>query len=444
MGKKKKTIIPKKYWVTFAMVTSLFALWGFGNDITNPMVAAFKNVLLISHFQSSLVMTAFYGGYCLMAIPAALFIRKYSYRRGVLVGLALYASGCFLFIPAGINVDFNLFLLSYLVLTCGLSFLETSSNPFILSLGDAKTATRRLNIAQAFNPCGAILGMLTASEIILTNLSPATEAERQALQASDLTAFSALQQSDISTIIVPYICLGVFVTVVLLVFLFVRMPEVRSSANSSANQSTVVASVKRLFRTPRYTFGIIVQFFYVGLQICCWTFIIQYAGNELGIDKATAERWNIGAMIFFVTFRFICTWLMKYIAPGKLLSVFAVCGICTVTGAILLPGYAGLFSLVTTSSFMSLMFPTIYGLALDGHGEDAKLGSAGLIFAIGGGAIFPPIMGSIMDGPGFAGLDPTRSAFVVPIVCFCVICVYGICCYRGKKKQRVAVEKAAA
>ncbi|MCF0103835.1 MAG: L-fucose:H+ symporter permease, partial [Eggerthellaceae bacterium] len=350
-----------------------------------------------------------------------------------------YASGCFLFIPAGLNINFSLFLFSYLILTCGLSFLETSANPFILSLGDSKSATRRLNIAQAFNPCGAILGMLTASQIILVNLDSTTEAERAVLRDVNPASFSAMQQLDIATIIVPYICLGAFILVVLLIFFFVRMPEVSTGADTSK----ILDSVKRLFRTPRYFFGIIAQFFYNGLQICCWTFIIQYAGHELGIDKATAELWNILAMVCFVTFRFICTWLMKYISPGRLLGIFAICGFFTVVGAIFFPGYAGLYSLIATSAFMSLMFPTIYGLSLDDHGEDAKLGSAGLIFAIGGGAVFPPIMGGIMDGPGIAVLDSTRLAFFVPLVCLVVICAYGFACFRGKKKRLAEQENVA-
>lgn len=420
-------VIPRSILVPFILVTSLFALWGFANDITNPMVAAFKNILLISNFESSLVQFAFYGGYCVMAIPAALFIQKFSYKKGLLMGLFLYALGCLLFIPSGWMMQFWAFLLSYFIMTCGLSFLETSANPYILALGPENTATRRLNFAQAFNPLGSITGMFVASNLILANLNPATEAERIEIQKNAPEAFTAIQKSDLGIIIGPYAILGIVVLAVLVVFALYKLPEGR---NESDHELHVGGTLGRLFKNPRYVWGVVAQAFYVGVQIMVWTFIIQYAGNELGIDKATAQRYNIAAMAIFVTSRFICTYLLKYVSPGGLLGALSVGGLLLTLGAIFIHGMTGLYCMIGISACMSLMFPTIYGIALDGLGGDAKLGAAGLIFAIGGGCLMTPMQGAIMDMPAFnlggMVLSSTRASFFLPALCFVVIAIYGI------------------
>lgn len=236
----------------FVLVTSLFALWGFANDITNPMVAAFKNVLLLSHFQSSLVQAAFYGGYCFMAIPAALFIRRFSYKGGILTGLALYSVGCFLFLPAGSAMDFGFFLAAYFVMTCGLAFLETTANPYILSLGPEETAARRLNFAQAFNPMGSLLGMFVAKDFILARLHPADEETRRVMAGTEPDAFAALVESDLSVIVLPYVLLGEVVLAVFIGFLLFRLPETRLSDGPRA---PLLSSLARLFQTPRWLGG---------------------------------------------------------------------------------------------------------------------------------------------------------------------------------------------
>jgi FHS family L-fucose permease-like MFS transporter len=271
---KKNPIVSRALLVSFIMVTSLFALWGFANDITNPMVAAFKNILLISNFESSLVQFAFYGGYCLMAIPAALFIRRFDYKTGILVGLFLYAAGCLLFIPAGGAMAFWAFLIAYFVMTCGLSFLETTANPYILSMGTHETATRRLNLAQAFNPMGSITGMFIAQKLILANLDKSTEAERLALRETSSDALVAIQQADLSVISTPYLILGGVVFAFFLMFLFVRLPKV---VTDTANKLALKATLKTLFSNKKYLWSVLAQAFYVGVQIMVWTFIIQYA-----------------------------------------------------------------------------------------------------------------------------------------------------------------------
>ena len=427
-------VVPRAYLAAFILVTSLFALWGFANDITNPMVAAFKNILLLSNTESSLVQSAFYGGYCVMAVPAAIFIKRFTYKAGILMGLALYAAGCLLFIPAGSMQQFAPFLLAYFIMTCGLSFLETSANPYILSMGPEATATRRLNFAQAFNPIGSLTGMFVAKEVILADLNPATEEARRGMVEADPAAFSRIAADDLGVIIGPYAVLGIVVLAVLGVFAVSKLPR----SADAAGPLDLAGTVRRLAGNRHYLFGVIAQAFYVGAQIMCWTFIIQYAGATLGMGKEEAQGYNILAMIIFVSSRFICTFLLKFVTPGHLLLGLAVGGGLLVAGTILLPGMAGLWSLVGVSACMSLMFPTIYGIALDGLGDDAKLGSAGLIMAIGGGCFMPPMQAWIIDQPEVFGMAGIRASFVLPLVCFAVIAAYGWMATRWERKPRHA------
>lgn len=419
-------VVPKQYLIPFILVTVLFSLWGFANDITNPMVAAFKNVLLISNFESSLVQAAFYGGYCFMAIPAALFIRKAGYKKGILLGLALYSVGCLLFVPAGNSMQFWFFLMAYFTMTCGLAFLETTANPYILAMGPAHNAARRLNFAQAFNPIGSLMGMFVARNFILAKLDAADEATRRTLQETDSAAFEKIQQSDLGVIVGPYVTLGLVVLGVLVLFTLLRLPDGQSD---DARDNSLMACLGRLIRTPRYIGGVIAQAFYVGAQIMCWTFVVQYGVNELDMTATQAQGYNITSMVIFVSSRFICTYLLKFFNPGLLLGVLALVGGALVYGAMTLSGMSGLYSLIAVSACMSLMFPTIYGIALQGLGDDAKIASAGLICAIGGGCVMPPLQAAIMDGPervfGPLTLSATRASFVLPLICFVVVAIYG-------------------
>ncbi len=425
-GSRPPPVIAKEILLPFILVTSLFALWGFANDITNPMVAAFKNILLISNFESSLVQFAFYGGYCVMAIPAAIFIKRFTYKAGILTGLVLYAVGCLLFIPSGWMMEFWAFLLAYFVMTCGLSFLETSANPYVLSMGAEENSTRRLNFAQAFNPIGSLTGMLIAKNFILQKLDPMTEEARRALKAADPAAFTKLADHDLGVIIGPYAILGLVVLAVMVVFAIAKLPR---SHHEDHKDLDILGTLKRLGGNAKYIEGVIAQAFYVGAQIMCWTFIIQYAELELGMSKAQGQMYNMVAMTIFVTSRFICTYLLKYFSPGGLLLVLAIGGFALCGGTILIQGMTGLYCLVGVSACMSLMFPTIYGIALKGIGDDAKLGAAGLIMAIGGGCLMPPMQGWIMDQPafnlGFMTLSSVRTSFVLPLLCFVVIAIYG-------------------
>lgn len=421
-------VVEKRYVVPFIIITSLFALWGFANDITNPMVAAFKTVMEISTAKAALVQMAFYGGYATMAIPAAIFVQKYDYKRGILIGLALYAVGALLFWPAAQFEVFGFFLVSLYILTFGLAFLETTANPYILSMGAKETSTRRLNLAQAFNPMGSLLGMFVASRVVLSALhsDKHTDAAGSLIEFSTLDAATkALDRAhDLMIIRNPYVILGLVVIMMFMVILLTKMPQ-----TGHTNEIHPWQSAKRLFKNKTYREGVIAQVAYVAAQIMCWTFIIQYAG-QLGISKADAQMHNIIAMGMFLGSRFIATALMKYVNSRQLLMFFAFGGMATITGAILIDGIAGLYFLMATSIFMSLMFPTIYGIALEKVGDDATLGAAGLVMAIVGGALMPPIQGAIIDMGTIFGHPAENVSFILPFICFIVISIYG---YRSFK-----------
>jgi len=428
MEKVKGILLEKKYVVPFILITLLFSLWGFANDITNPMVAAFKTVMEISTAKAAMIQLAFYGGYGTMAIPAALFAMKYSYKKGILLGLLLYAIGALLFFPAAQYEMFGFFLVSLYVLTFGLAFLETIANPYILSMGDESTATRRLNLAQSFNPMGSILGMFVASNVILAVLESDKRDEAGELIFPTLSEVekAAIRTNDLAIIRDPYVMLGIVVLIMFVIILIAKLPK-----TEHAGKIDVKASFGRLFKNKKYMEGVVAQVFYVAAQIMCWTFIIQYADN-LGITKAAAQRYNIIAMAIFISSRFISTFLMKYVNSARLLMYFAIGGMITTTGVILIEGMLGLYCLIATSAFMSLMFPTIYGIALDKIGDDAKLGAAGLVMAIVGGALMPPLQGAIIDLGTVGFLPAVNFSYILPFGCFVIISIYG---YRSVNKM---------
>lgn len=422
--------------VPFILITSLFALWGFANDITNPMVAAFQTVMELSATKASMVQFAFYGGYATMAIPAALFIRKYSYKSGILLGLALYAFGAFLFIPAAAYENFTFFCCSLYILTFGLAFLETTANPFILSLGSRETSTRRLNLAQTFNPMGSLSGMAVASFIVLPALdSEVRDASGQLIFSSlDEATKATIRAHDLGVIRNPYVCIGLVVLVMLVIIALKKMPNTAGSAEKvSAGQT-----LRNLWANHVYREGVLTQVFYVAAQIMVWTFIIQYA-DHLGIDKATAQKFNIAAMFMFLCSRAIATYLMKWVNGRLLLAIFGIGAACCTAGCILIDGMTGLYCLVAISFFMSLMFPTIYGIALENvEPVDSTLGAAFLVMAIVGGALMPPLQGTIIDAGGaehiLFGLPSVNVSYCLPFICFVMITIYGFRCYARMKK----------
>lgn len=417
-------LVEKKYLVPFVAITSLFALWGFANDITNPMVAAFQTLMELPAAKASLIQFAFYGGYATMAVPAALFIRRFSYKKGILLGLALYAVGALLFIPAAARQSLTFFCFSLYILTFGLAFLETTASPFILSLGAKVNATRRLNLSQAFNPMGSLSGMAVASMVVLPNLwSDKRDAAGNIIfpLLSD-SEKAEIRLHDLAVIRDPYVALGIVVLVMLVIIALIKVPTV----NSQQPTTNVKGNMKRLWKNRVYQEGVVAQVFYVAAQIMVWTFIIQYADN-LGISKATAQNYNIAAMCLFLCGRFLSTWLMKYTDGRRLLTIFGIGAAVCSLGAILIVGKAGLFCLVGISLFMSLMFPTIYGTALEKVSlEDASLGAAFLVMAIVGGALMPPLQGMIIDCGTIAGHPAVNVSYCLPLLCFVIVAIYGI------------------
>ena len=428
----KQPIVTKSILLPFILITSLFALWGIANDLTNPMVSAFKKVMPeLSNTQASLVQFAFYFGYFFMALPAALFIRKYSYKSGIIVGLALYAIGAFLFYPAAEFETFNYFLISLWIMTCGLAFLETTSNPLILALGPKETATQRLNLAQAFNPLGSLTGMIIA-QVFIIDVLRSVDYSAEAYQALSSAEVAAIRENDLDVISIPYIALGILVLIIMGIILAVKFPKVEAQTKISLSKT-----FKILAKNKKYVMGVVAQIFYVGAQIMCWTYIFQYVDNlNEGLpvsEQLTATWYNVGAMLLFLSGRWIGTLLMKSHSPSKLLLFFGIGGVITTAITIFVGGHIGLYSLVATSAFMSIMFPTIYGISLQNMGDEAKIGSAGLVMAIVGGAFLPVLQGVILDigGPGFSDenilgyIPEVNFSFILPLICLAVVAIFG-------------------
>jgi len=427
---KRIPVVSKKVLIPFILVTSLFALWGFANAVTDPMVQAFKKVLELSNSQAAWVQMAFYGGYFCMALPAAMFMRKYSYKVGILIGLGLYAVGALLFYPAAITEQFWFFCLGLYILTFGLAFLETAANPYALAMGAKETATQRLNLAQAFNPVGLIAGLFVAQQFVLKNL-----------QSDDIQDFSALDEaskilvktSDLLVIRDPYVILGLVLIGVFVLFIVSKMPQSRDEGGMPKIGDTFAI----LAKNKKYVLGVIAQILYVGAQIMCWTYIYQYA-EGIGMDSVTAGYYQMAAFIIFTIGRAVGTYLLRFMSSGKLLMYFALLAMVFVLGTIFITGMVGLYSLVGISFCMSLMFPTIYGIALgDLTEEQSKVGSAGLIMAIVGGALMPKLQGIIIDAGGngvadttIMGVSEVNFSFILPLLCFVYIAWYGLRVYR--------------
>lgn len=392
-------VIEKKKLLPFCLVTSLFLLWGLANNMTDTLLSAFKKIMSMTDTQTSFIQFAFYGAYFVIALPAALFIRKHSYKSGVILGLCLYAGGAILFMPAAKAASYGFYLFAIYVMASGCSVLETTANPYIMSMGTPETATRRLNIAQAFNPIGSIIGILMSKFFILRDIS--------------LYSVSG-----------TYMTLGLVLVVIMVVMACSHMPEGRDSGS----QDSVGATFRRLFKNRVYAWGVIAQFFYVGAQICVWSFTIRLAMQELGIVESSAATIYLISIICHCGGRFIYTWLMKWFAPAKLLAFNAVAALLCTAGVILLRGMGWLpvICVILISFFMCIMFPTIYGLALcnvenpekGGHEGDTKIGASGLIMAILGGALLTPVQAMISDATCI------NISYVVPLVCFVVIFLY--------------------
>ena len=487
-------VVPRKYLSIFIMLVSCFALWGLLNNMTDNLVPAFQKIFTMDQSRAGLVQVAFYGAYAVLAIFAAVLAEEFSYRKGVLIGLAVYITGALLYIPACIAQSFDIYFIAIFIVAGGCSLLETTCNPYVLSLGDGSTAVRRLNFAQMFNPVGSMMGIVLAQQLILSNLNQATAEERAAMPKAEL---DAIVNHELFWVCAPYVGLCAIALIIWLFFLFKREGEKSPTAKAfgrvaaallfSVVPMTVLyfifpemnkiiwvlcgvvgpvvylvlnsdyrSMLTTLLKTPRYWCGVIAQFFYVGVQIAAWTWLNVYCQKELGVDAATGALYYTIAIVLFIVCRWIATFLMKYFNPALMMAVFAVGAILSCLGVMYLPTKilfacggmsfsANIICLVAMSGFMSLMFPTIYGIALGGLDQKVvKLGASGLIMAILGGAIITPWMADIIGNagsfwcklvPGFATdwdtnlkLTQTslRASFIVPVICFAVVLAYSL------------------
>lgn len=396
--------IDRRHVVPFALVTSMFLLWGLANNMTDTLLAAFKRIMSMSDTQTSLIQFAFYGSYFCFALPAALFIRRRSFKSGIILGLLLYAAGAMLFLPAARVASYGFYLVAIYVMAGGCSVLETTANPYVMSMGDPRTATRRLNIAQSFNPVGSILGILMSKYFILDDIS--------------LYSISG-----------TYAALGLVLLGILVVMLFARMP----SGKDDDRSDSVGASFRRLLSNRLYRRGVVAQFFYVGAQIGVWSFTIRLVMQETGRLEAAASSIYLISIVGHCLSRFIYTGLMRWFSPSRLLTFGGVMSALLSLTVVLSAGtgWICITSLVLISSFMSLMFPTIYGIALGGimrgdHPGDSKIGASGLIMSILGGALLTPLQGMVSDHTNI------YTSYAVPAFCFVVVTAYAVYAHRCK------------
>ena len=398
--------LERRYFLPFALVSILFLLWGLANNMTDTLLAAFKKVMQMSDTETSFIQFAFYGSYFCFALPAALFIRRFSFKAGIILGLLLYAGGAMLFYPAALTESYLFYLIAIYILAGGCSVLETTANPYILSMGTPETATRRLNIAQSFNPIGSIMGILLSQQFILR----------------DISLFSISE---------TYMGLGFVLIAIMAVMIFSRMPTGKDDAEGS-----VGASFARLLQNRRYTWGVVAQFFYVGAQIGVWSFTIRLVMQELGIAEADAATYYLASIIMFCLARFFFTWMMKYFRPAHLMAWAAAADIVLCLIVILMSGsgMTCVVALVLVSFFMSLQFPTIYGIALDGVDDDAKIGASGLIMAILGGALLTPLQGMVSDTWGVS------TSYIVPLISFVVVLIYSMQNSKLRQQHKSAEE----
>lgn len=414
--------ISKSYGVPFVLVSLLFLLWGVANNMNDTLLAAFRRIMSMSDLQTSLVQFAFFGAYFCFALPAAIFIGRHSYKSGILLGLALYAAGTMLFYPAGQTASYGFFLFAIYVMAGGCAVLETTANPYILSMGPKETATRRLNIAQTLNPVGAICGILLSRHFILSELNAADAAERAGMGSA---ALAEIQTHELSAISMTYMFIGAVLAVLFVIIAVVRMPADKDSGNLN-----IKSAFGTLWKNRRWRYGVVAQFFYVGVQTGVWSFTIRLAMDRLGMLERDASMIFLYSIIAFTACRFLFTWLMGFIRPVRLLLWAAAAAVGCTLVVIFGNGMPSIWALVGISACMSLMFPTIYGIALEGiSGESAKLAASGLIMAILGGALITPLQALVSDAFGIG------DSFWVPTVCLSVVLAYAAGIIRNPRRR---------
>lgn len=415
MAAKQPFVYPEMRMV-FVLLVLCFAAWGVAANMTDPLVKVFSKIFTMSQLQSALVQFAYYGAYFCLALPAAFINRRFSYKVGVLTGLGLATLGALAFYPASQLMQYQYFLAALFILAAGLSILETSANPFVMAMGPIENATRRLNLAQAFNPVGTNIGVFLAATLILPNLHIAEAADR-AMMADQV--LRDVQAAELNAVMIPYVGMAVVLMLIWLAIAFKKIPPSREKTAESLEQVHFAATLKRLLANRHYRFGVIAQFFNVAAQVCVWTFTIQYVQQAIGGSEANAADYLQYSLLVFLLSRFVMTWLMGFIKPTLLLTLLGLSGVGLAIFAMVSVNMAGVWAVVAISACLSLMFPTIYGVALQGLGEDTKFGAAGLVMAILGGALMPMLQGAVIDSFN------TAFSYIVPAGCLLIVAAYG-------------------
>ena len=428
-GTQKVPMVFPGMGLLFAVVVGCFTAWGIAADLTTPMVAGFKHIFEMSTFQASLVQLAYFGAYFLLALPAAFINERFGYKAGLLTGLGLAAAGSFLFYPASKLLTYGAFLIALFALAAGCSILETSANPYVLSMGPEETATRRLNFAQAFNPVGTNIGVLIAATLILPKLESPVD-----LSSASPEQIQVIRAGQLNAVMGPYIGLGILLLAIWVVVASRKSPKIIEEF-PDAGDTSQLALARTLWHNKRYRFGVVAQFFNVAAQVCTWTFLLQYVQQAIGGSLQLGGFLLQVSLIIFLLSRFLMTWVIGKIRATKVLAALAILAILLCLYAMGVPNITGVIAVVSISFCLSLMFPTIYGVALHGLGPATKLGAAGLVMAIVGGAIMPVVQGALLDATSAA------ISFIVPALCFAVVAAFAIYDLRAKEQRPVVTQK---
>ena len=427
-----------KQLLSFSLITCCFVLWGFANDMTSAMTSIFSRVFNVNASEGGMINGANSLGYLVMGIPAALFIQKYKFKTGVLAGLLLYAIGALLFLPCKMIGTFFPFLGSYFVMACGQAVLETSCIPMVYSMGSEESGIGRLNLSQTFNAIGAFIGMIVVYDVVQPGITDISTTQRALLPPAQ---FDTAKNHDLIAISDPYIFVSA-ILILLSVLIYMQTIKLPNDFNDNENLRQRFIEI---IKVKNYREAVLAEFFYVGAQVCCWAYIIQYGMRIFmigGVGETAAEmmsqKYNIMAIAMFAVFRLLCTFVLKYVNCEQLLSVMAIIAVTLTMGAILFTNHNGLYCLIGVSACMSLMFPTINGIGLRGMNRNVKLASAGFTMAVFGGAVFPFLQAAIIDSHiTYLGLPATNLSFVVPMICFVVVAVFG---HRAYVRQHITRE----
>jgi FHS family L-fucose permease-like MFS transporter len=434
-GPRRTSLVYPGLTIPFVLVVTCFAAWGSAANLTDVLVGVFRHIFDMSNFQSSLVQFAYYGAYFSLAIPAAMINKRYGYKAGVLTGLGLATLGGLLFIPASRLLAYGFFLIALFVLAAGLSILETSANPFVIAMGPEESATQRLNLAQAFNPVGANIGVLLGAVLILPNIT--AEEDKASMTASQL---AQAQENDLGLVLGPYtgIALVLLLIWIAIAFKKIDVPDEHMDFGLHEREERRGGALRRLWHNPHYRYGVVAQFLNVGAQVCAWSFTIQYAMDVLGVPKSRAGWYLQASLIVFLIARFVMTYLLGIYRPTKLLFAMGALGAVFALVAVFSPNMLGMIAVIGISLSLSLMFPTIYGVALQGLGKDTKFGAAGLVMAILGGALLPMVHAKVMDAVG------TAEGYIVPAVCLAGVALYALFDLRTARHSGPLVSEGAA